>query len=87
MYRIGIDLGGTNIAIGIVNEKFEIIAQGSTPTLPDRPGEAIVEDMAALCKKLCEENNIALDTIDSLGIASPGIVDDETGEIVYANSK
>ena len=32
MYYIGVDLGGTNIAIGIVNEEFEIVKKGSTPT-------------------------------------------------------
>ena len=86
MYRIGIDLGGTNIAIGIVNDEFKIVAQGSVPTLADREGEAIVNDMAALCKKLLAENNLTEADITSLGIASPGIVDDEAGEIVYANN-
>ena len=52
MYRIGIDLGGTNIAVGIVNEKFEIIHKDSTPTLAQRPNEEIVADMGALVKKV-----------------------------------
>ena len=86
MYRIGIDLGGTNIAVGVVNEKFEIVAQDSTPTLVGRPSEEIVDDIAMLCKKLCEKLGIAECEVDSLGIASPGIVDDETGEVVYANN-
>ena len=86
MYRIGVDLGGTNIAIGIVNEKFEIVAQGSVPTLADRPGEAIVEDMANLCKKLIADMGLTDADITSLGIASPGIVDDETGYVVYTNN-
>lgn len=86
MYRIGIDLGGTNIAAGLVNEKFEIVAQGSVPTLSGRPGEEIVNDMAELCKKLCADFGIALSDVESVGIASPGIVDDETGCVVYANN-
>ncbi len=86
MYRIGIDLGGTNIAAGLVNEKFEIIAKDSTPTLVGRPSEEIVADIAALCKKLCADAGIAESDVTSLGIASPGIVDDDTGEIVYANN-
>ncbi|MBE6553832.1 MAG: ROK family protein [Ruminococcaceae bacterium] len=86
MYRIGIDLGGTNIAAGIVNEKFEIVAQDSTPTLPSRPNIEIVDDIAMLCKKLCEKMNLTVDDIDSLGIASPGIVDDEIGHVVYTNN-
>ena len=50
MYRIGIDLGGTNIAAGIVNEAYEIICQESVPTGADRSSEAIADDMAALCQ-------------------------------------
>ncbi len=86
MYRIGIDLGGTNIAVGIVNEKFEIAAQGSTPTLVGRPSEEIVDDIAALCKSLCKELGVEESAVDSLGIASPGIVDDESGMVIYANN-
>ena len=48
MYRIGIDLGGTNIAAGLVNEQFEIVAQDSTPTLVGRPNEELVADIVAL---------------------------------------
>jgi glucokinase len=86
MYRIGVDLGGTNIAVGIVNEKFEIVAQGSVPTGADREGVAIVDDMAALCKKLIADHGLTEADIASLGIASPGIVDDESGFVIYANN-
>ena len=58
MYRIGIDLGGTNIAAGIVNEAYEIICQESVPTGADRSSEAIADDMAALCRSVCA--NISL---------------------------
>ena len=86
MYRIGIDLGGTNIAAGLVNESFEIIAKESTPTLVGRPSEEIVNDIAKLCKNLCSTAGISQVDVTSVGIASPGIVDDETGNVVYANN-
>lgn len=86
MYRIGIDLGGTNIAAGLVNEKFEIIAKESTPTLVGRPNLEIVKDIARLSKNLCKTAGITLADVASLGIASPGIVDDETGCVIYANN-
>lgn len=86
MYRIGIDLGGTNIAAGLVNETFEIIAKESTPTLVGRPSEEIVNDIAKLCKNLCATAGISQADVTSVGIASPGIVDDETGEVIYANN-
>ena len=86
MYRIGIDLGGTNIAAGLVDEQFRIVAKESTPTLVGRPNEAIVDDIAALCKKVCAAAGVKESDVVSIGIASPGVVDNDTGEIVYANN-
>ncbi len=84
MYYIGIDLGGTNIAIGIVNEDKKIIHKGSTPTNASRDGELIVKDMAALTEKLLKEANIPLSEVAHVGIGTPGAINCETGEIVYA---
>ena len=86
MYRIGIDLGGTNIAAGLVDESFQIVAKDSTPTLVGRPNEEIVDDIAALCKRLCTSANISEADVVSIGIASPGTVSNETGEVIYANN-
>ena len=72
MYRIGIDLGGTNIAAGICNEDLEIVIKGSVPTLADRVGELIVKDMAALCAELMEKAGISLSEVEYVGIAAPG---------------
>ena len=63
MYYIGIDLGGTNIAAGIVNENGEIIIKDSVPTLKERPTDEIVEDMAGLCRTLCDNSGISMDDI------------------------
>ena len=86
MYRIGIDLGGTNIAAGLVNEEFKIVAKASVPTHAERPAEQIVADIAALCKDVCQKANVDMSEVASVGIASPGIVDDESGEAIYANN-
>ena len=48
MYRIGIDLGGTNIAAGLVNENYEILKKMSVPTRAERTAEEIVADISAL---------------------------------------
>ena len=54
MYYIGIDLGGTNIAAGIVTEEGKIVVKDSVPTLSERPTDEIVTDMANLSKKLVQ---------------------------------
>ena len=86
MYRIGVDLGGTNIAVGIVNEKLELVKKLSTPTGATRPGAEIVADIASLCKKVCEEMGVSLSDIESIGIATPGIANNDTGVVEYANN-
>ena len=73
MFTIGVDLGGTNIAVGLVDENAQIVKKVSTPTGATRPAEEIVADIAKLCKKVCVEANIALADVQSIGIASPGI--------------
>lgn len=83
---IGIDLGGTNIAAGIVDEKGKIIAQGSVPTLSERHYSEIVKDMADLCKKLISDNGFNLKDIKAIGIGSPGSIDNKNGVVVYANN-
>ena len=86
MYRIGIDLGGTNIAAGLVDKDLKLLWQDSVPTGADRAPELIMDDMAALCKKLCADHDVALSDIESIGIASPGIANHDTGVVEYANN-
>ena len=86
MYYIGIDLGGTNIAAGIVNENYEIVKKKSVPTLPNRDGKLIIKDMAELCRSLVEECGLTIDDIEYAGIATPGTANSETGVVEYANN-
>ena len=86
MYFIGIDLGGTNIAAGIVDENYNIVLKGSTPTLVNRAPELIVKDMAKLCLSLLEKAGIDISEIAHVGIAAPGSINPETGVIEYSNN-
>lgn len=81
---IGIDLGGTNIAAGVVDDSGNIIAKGSVPTLRGRAYTEIVKDMANLCKELIDEEDVKIDDIKAIGIGSPGTIDSENGVVVYA---
>ncbi len=86
MLRIGIDLGGTNIAAGIVDEKGAIVEKASIPTNPERPAEEIAADIAGLCHMLCDAHGISTEDIASVGIATPGVADPKSGCVVYANN-
>ncbi len=86
MYRIGIDLGGTNIAAGLVDSEMNLVRKKSIPTGADRAGEAIVADMAKLCVSLCADHGITMNDIEAIGIATPGVANLATGVVEYANN-
>ena len=86
MYYIGVDLGGTNIAVGIVDENCKIIKKASVPTKPERGADAVVADMASVAKNLLLELNIPLSEVASAGVATPGTADTDRGVVVYANN-
>ena len=84
MYRIGVDLGGTNIAVGLVNDDMKIKVKKSLPTGASRPAEEIVADIAALCRAVCDEEGIALSDVAGIGIATPGIANHDDGVVEYS---
>lgn len=84
-FCIGVDLGGTNIAVGIVDLKQKkIVRKASTKTNAPRPCEAISTDIVRLCRELCSAENLKLDDIKWIGVATPGIV--KNGKVLYANN-
>lgn len=80
-YTVGIDLGGTNIAAGLVDEHYTIVEKASVKTRAPRPAAEIVADMAALVQTLCARAGV---TADAVGIGSPGIV--SGGVVRFANN-
>lgn len=86
MYYIGIDLGGTNIAAGIVNEQMKIIRTDSVPTKLPREPKAIIDDMSALCLKLVRDEGIRMEDVAWIGVGAPGSANRETGIIEYSNN-
>jgi glucokinase len=85
-YYIGIDLGGTNIAVGIVDENCNILAKASRRTNCPRPAEEIVADMVLAAKDALAKAGITLDDVKSIGIGSPGIANSMTGIVEYSNN-
>lgn len=86
MYRAGIDLGGTNIKAGIVDENNNILIQNSVPTRTERPYQEVIRDMAELVLHLIEKQKISTEEFAGVGIGSPGTVDAEHGIVLYSNN-
>lgn len=86
MYNIGIDLGGTNIKVGVVNENYEIIGRSSVRTNMPRPAEEIVLSIADAVELACKDAGIQLSNVESIGIGTPGAASRKTGKVLYANN-
>ncbi len=84
MYRLGIDLGGTNIVAGVVDKNYKIVARASCKTAVPRPESEICDSMAEVAKKAIEKAKITIDDIQSIGIGVPGAVNPKTGVIEYS---
>ncbi len=82
-YCIGVDLGGTNIAIGLIDLDSKIILhKKSIKTNAPRPCKEISEDIKNVCLALCHDERIAISDVEWIGIATPGIV--KSGVVVSA---
>ncbi len=86
MYYLGIDLGGTNIACGVVNEHYEIIGKGKVKTNLPRSAEEIADDMAKASLSAIEDAGLKVNDIAFAGIGSPGSIDPYTGIVATSNN-
>ena len=86
MYKVGVDLGGTNIVAGVINDQYEIIGRAKTKTNAPRPAEEIFADIIECIKGAAKDAGIGIDEIESVGIGTPGSVNREKGQIEFANN-
>lgn len=86
MYRIGIDLGGTNIVAGLVDENRHILDGVSVKTNAPRAVDCIVDDMAQMVSRLTERNGLSLRDIASVGVGVPCTANPENGHMEDADN-
>ena len=84
MYRIGIDLGGTNIAVGVVDDRHQIVAEASLPAGAHRPAEQVVADMCRAVELALDKAGLTAGDCVSIGVGAPGTCDPARGVVVCA---
>ena len=84
MYNVGIDLGGTNIKVGLVNENYEIVEKASTPTNLPRSAEEIVKSMVDTMWKVLNAAKVTIGEVNSIGIGTPGVANRNSGVVLYS---
>lgn len=82
---IGIDIGGTGIKAGLVDDNCNILIKDSIPT-PKGTYENMLNGIMSLAEKVASDGGYKLSDIKSVGIGCPGSVDDKAGVVSYSNN-
>ncbi len=84
MYRIGVDIGGTGIQAGLVNEEGKIVAVKECKTDVKAGFEKVVQDMKGIIYALLEEKNLTEADITKLGFGVPSSIN-QKGQVTCVN--
>ena len=86
IYHLGVDLGGTAVKAGLFTGDFGWVDRRSAPVDALAGPDRIVRMLAEICDELLFHNRIGKEEVRGVGLSSPGVVDAETGTVLYSNN-
>ncbi|OXX84100.1 glucokinase [Paraclostridium benzoelyticum] len=84
MYYIGVDIGGTGVQAGVVDENGQILFRKECPTDVLSGFEKIMEDINKLVRNMLEENGVQISEIKSIGFGVPSFIN-KKGQVTCVN--
>ncbi|GIM32035.1 ROK family protein [Paraclostridium bifermentans] len=84
MYYIGVDIGGTGVQAGVVDENGQILFRKECPTDVLSGFEKIMEDINQLVRTMLEENGVQISEIKSIGFGVPSFIN-KKGQVTCVN--
>lgn len=84
--RIGIDIGGTDTKIGLVDIHQKIITCMEMKTNASRTPKEVIREIGQKTLELLEQQGIAMDQCVGAGIGVPGTIDRKNGVVRYSNN-
>lgn len=78
-YSVGVDIGGTNVALAVVKETGSIVSEKVIPTNTDISPEEMIENICEEINNVIEEANVAENDIVGIGVGAPGPLDSRQG--------
>ena len=85
-YYVGIDLGGTFIKGGIVDDLGNVIYQDKVPTESEFGATRVATNIANLAKTLMKKVGLTADDVEGIGMGVPGMIDSKAGNVIYSNN-
>jgi glucokinase len=81
---VGVDLGGTKIYAGVFDGKLSMVGATKFSTKPQRGSEVVIDRIARCVRDTVDECDLTFKQVRAVGIGAPGIVDSETGKVLFA---
>ncbi|MGQ9631224.1 MAG: ROK family protein [bacterium] len=86
-FAIGIDLGGTNIKMGVVDDRGKILETLHRPTEEEKGGESLIRKLIDASQELISRSGLDVDEFLAIGMGSPGFIDAERGVVADCPGK
>lgn len=86
MFRLGFDVGGTNIAAGLVDESFRVTERLVRPFPKGENGEYFVSLLRQMAEQLCAQAGLEAGSLPQLGVALPGSLDASGQRVIHAHN-
>lgn len=86
MLYVGIDVGGTGIQLGVVDQNGKILAKGGITTRTDLPYQEQIRQMAECVSQTVEKGGFDMSEVKSVGVGVPGIADQRTGVVPFCTN-
>ncbi len=83
-WSVGIDLGGTNMAAGLVDDRYRIIERVEVKTRAPQPAASLASSMADCIHSLLKRQGLEGRDLSSIGLGLPGVVDPQKGILLFA---
>lgn len=85
-FRIGVDIGGTAVKIGLTDGGCNLIASTSAPTGGEREAAEVLADIGRRIRAFLEEQGLSPERCAGAGFGIPGVVDEASGTVAYSNN-
>ncbi|PKM61793.1 MAG: glucokinase [Firmicutes bacterium HGW-Firmicutes-21] len=84
--RIGIDLGGTSVAVGLVDDNYSVLCRTSQRTAGCKDEKELMDRIISCIYDLIKKSGVSTDDIESIGIGCPGSTNVEQGLVVRSGN-
>ena len=81
-YLVGVDLGGTKMLVGVMNQDYRILGDDKEKVEIDKGEKHFIDTLKDAVEQTLDEANVSVKNLHSVGIGCPGIIDSKKGVVI-----